>query len=84
MKNSFVPKTFPHQTASAVLIQVVAAAWQLGNAGLEEMGLVHTGPAHVELLPRNAGKSGLASLLLVVPGTVQGHGSMAFHRHTQV
>lgn len=73
MKNNFVPKTFPHKTASTVVIQVFAAAWQLGNTGLEKLGLVHRGPAHFELFPRNADASGLPFLLLAVPGDVREH-----------
>lgn len=73
MKNNFVPKTFPHKTASTMVIQVFAAAWHLGNTGLAKLGLVHRGPAHFELFPKNADVSGLPSLLLAVPGDVQEH-----------
>lgn len=77
-KTILYKKIFPHKTASTVVIQVFEPSWQLGNTGLERLGLVHKGSAHFELFTRN---TWFPALFLVVPGLCKHTGSDASHTY---
>lgn len=70
---NFVLKTFPHKIASTVLIQVSAAAWQLGNTGWRSWFWCTEVLPILSCFPGMWDTSGLPSFLLAVPGDVREH-----------
>lgn len=73
MKNNFVPKNLPSQNRLNCGNEGFRAKLATGKYWFAEAGFGARGSAHFELFTRNTYSSGLPTLLLVVPETVQNH-----------